>query len=237
MEMICVVAIIIFLSAVALTSVTQYVQRSRDLKASIDAHSAAVNAQQANVEAYLYSTRARPAASQSENTSLQANNPNNGNNGYNNNGNEVDPNEGNEPEPTPNPTPEPTPEPTTTPTPTPEPTPEPTPTPAPANNNGGITVGNVTVTKYVTGDHEKGVVKVTGNGKTQTIKLQTDAWNQADFKITKNADNTYTFQVPNNDKRYWMDGGKFPNLYNTFSYTLNDDQKAYLQSTWGITLA
>ena len=133
----------------------------------------------------------------------------------------------------------PTPQHTNTPTPqhTNTPTTQATATPEPTKATGGVTVGNVTVPKYVTGDWDKGVVQITGTGNTQTIRLQQDKWNQDDFKITKNKDNSYTLEVPHTDRRYWMDGSKFPALDKTFSYTLNDTQKAYLRDTWGIPLS
>lgn len=57
MEMMCVVAIIIFISAVAITNVSGYMKKARDLDASVQAHSAQARAQQAAVDEYLNFSR------------------------------------------------------------------------------------------------------------------------------------------------------------------------------------
>ena len=58
-EMMCVVAIIIFLSAVAITGFSQYTQRARDLKAGVDAHSASYASQENQIRILLMTTRAQ----------------------------------------------------------------------------------------------------------------------------------------------------------------------------------
>ncbi len=123
MEMICVIAIIVFLSAVTFASVSQYIQKSNELRAGVDAHSAMVDQQQAVVDNYLTTTRAKLESSQTANTSQQANdNTPGGNNNPNNGGNSQ-------------PTPTPTPAPSATPTPSPTPSPTPAPPPPPAGND------------------------------------------------------------------------------------------------------
>ena len=58
-EMMCVVAIIIFLSAVTITGFTQYTKRAKDMKASVEAHSAAYVSQENQIRSLLMTTRAQ----------------------------------------------------------------------------------------------------------------------------------------------------------------------------------
>ena len=56
-EMMCVVAIIIFLSAVTITGFSQYTKRAKDMKASVEAHSAAYVSQENQIKNLLMTTR------------------------------------------------------------------------------------------------------------------------------------------------------------------------------------
>ena len=57
MEMVVVIAIIVFLSAVTLTGISQYTKRARDLSTNIKAHDAAMASEEEIVDKYLMSTR------------------------------------------------------------------------------------------------------------------------------------------------------------------------------------
>ena len=57
MEMIAVVAIIVFLAGFSMAGISNYAQRARDLSANIDAHSAALDAQEDIIRGYLMTTR------------------------------------------------------------------------------------------------------------------------------------------------------------------------------------
>ena len=133
----------------------------------------------------------------------------------------------------------PTPLPSNTPTPKPTATPLPTATPKPSNGGTTTTVGHVTATLVTQGEHQRGVVRVSGSGNTQTLVLQSaDGWcpDNAEFTITKNGNN-YTLTVPNHDFRYQLDQDLFKELYKTYTYAnLNNDQINYLKNTWGIEL-
>ena len=73
-EMMVVIAIIVFLSAVAMTGISQYTKRARDLSANINAHSAALASQEDIVDNYLTTTRSTVAIG-TTNNSVQAINP------------------------------------------------------------------------------------------------------------------------------------------------------------------
>ncbi len=57
MEMVVVIAIIVFLSAVTLTSIAQYTKRARDLSTNVRAHNAAMASEEEIVDNYLTTTR------------------------------------------------------------------------------------------------------------------------------------------------------------------------------------
>ena len=57
LEMVCVIAIIVFIAAVGITNATEYMKKARDLDASVKAHSAQADAQQSVVDGYLMSKR------------------------------------------------------------------------------------------------------------------------------------------------------------------------------------
>ena len=57
LEMVAVVAIIVFLTGISMAGITNYAQRARDLSANIDAHAAAVEAQEEIIKGYLMTTR------------------------------------------------------------------------------------------------------------------------------------------------------------------------------------
>lgn len=71
-EMMCVVAIIIFLSGVVISNAAEYMKKARDLDASVEAHSAQCNQQQTIVDGYLMSSRVYESSG-TANTSLIAN--------------------------------------------------------------------------------------------------------------------------------------------------------------------
>jgi len=63
LEMVTVVAIIVFIAGFSMAGIANYAQRARDLSANIDAHAAAVEAQESIIKGYLMTTRetlARP---------------------------------------------------------------------------------------------------------------------------------------------------------------------------------
>lgn len=57
MEMVVVIAIVVFLAAVTMSSISQYTKRARDLSANINAHDAAIASEEAIIENYLMTTR------------------------------------------------------------------------------------------------------------------------------------------------------------------------------------
>lgn len=74
MEMIVVIAIIVFLASVTMTGVSQYTKRAREMKASVNAHSDTLKAQDSIVDGYLTTTRMTTAQS-TTNQSVQVDNP------------------------------------------------------------------------------------------------------------------------------------------------------------------
>ena len=74
MEMIVVIAIIVFLASVTMTGVSQYTKRAREMKASVNAHSDTLKAQDSIVDGYLTTTRMTTAQG-TTNQSVQVDNP------------------------------------------------------------------------------------------------------------------------------------------------------------------
>ena len=73
-EMVIVIAIIVMLAGVTMAGVSQYSKRAKDLKANVDAHQAAVAAQDSVIDGYLTTTRAKVEV-QVEDTSIQVDDP------------------------------------------------------------------------------------------------------------------------------------------------------------------
>jgi prepilin-type N-terminal cleavage/methylation domain-containing protein len=70
-EMVIVIAIIVFLAGVTLNGLSQYSKRANDLKANMNAHSAAIQSQEAIIDGYLMSSRPT-TANATTNNSVQA---------------------------------------------------------------------------------------------------------------------------------------------------------------------
>ena len=81
-EMVCVIAIIVFIAGATFVAVSQYIQRSKEMSAQINEHGTLVDAQKGAVDNYLTTTRAK-IESATTNTSQQAEGApaNGGNNG------------------------------------------------------------------------------------------------------------------------------------------------------------
>ncbi|MBO4927974.1 MAG: type II secretion system protein [Clostridiales bacterium] len=138
-EMICVIAMIVLLTAVTLSNVSDYIKRSRDMQAQEIGYMGMMGEQKEEVDKLLTHNEYTPGNPNDDDDNNNTNNNNNGGGGSNNGGTYTPPQSDPTPTPAPTQAPDPTPEPTQAPTPTPEPTQAPTPTPAPppppADNN------------------------------------------------------------------------------------------------------
>lgn len=230
-EILIVTAIIVIVSAAAFTGVAITLSRARDTQKNLKENNgdnfevaarSEVDAINENAADFAEIPTYKPKDSESSEESSDESSDNS--ESTNGGGNGAEPNT-------------PTPKPTATPTPKPTATPLPSPTPKPAG--GSTTVGNVTVTLVPKGEHQRGVVSVSGSGNKQTLVLQSsDGWcpDNAEFTITKNG-SSYTLTVPEHDFRYQLDQNLFKDLYKTYTYNnLNNDQINYLKNTWGIQL-
>ena len=238
MEMICVVAIVIFLGTIFTTSVVSYVGNAKEASAKVIAHQEnAVNRSDDDVKAYLRGYTRTPAETTVQTTvPVPIPGPATPSAG----GGTPDTPEA----PAPNPPPQTstTQESVTTTTVTEAPTTTTAAPSAPGNDeadpgNGGT--GNIEAPGgYTTGDQDKGVYKInkSADGKTTTVVIQNNAWNRLEltFKVV-NGKLVLTIGNENN----WMlsDANIFPGLWNgQKSWEVTSAIKQFLQNNYGLVI-
>ncbi len=228
MEMMVVIAMIVFIAAVTLTGVSQYIQRTREMTYKTNAHAALLDEQDRIVDGYLTSTRARPGSETTDNelhhdSESSTNGHYYGGGGGGGGGGES--------------IAEPSAEPTTTP-PTEDTTTEVVPsepeaTEAPAAG-GGVTNARAYVTYGTPGN---GVISIDDNSDgSQTVKLLYDQWNDGTVKLTRNADGSYTIQMTSGNS-YFL--GAVIGYNHDFSngFRLTDSDKTNLSNTYGLNFS
>ena len=230
-EMVIVVAIIVFISAVALKNFSEYTKHARDLDANIDAFSAKTQEQQVVVDGYLNFSRDYATAGTS-NTSLHPNGPNAN------------------PQPPPPPAEAPT-APSATPstqpsaTPSTEPSTEPSTTPptTPSAPPAGGPKVKATTTKSIVQPGNgvgSGVQSITENADGSiTVTLLYNDWNSGVVNIRKNPDGSY-YVLQSNESNVYFIAAVFDNNYGSNyagGFQLTSSQVNKLETVYGLKLA
>ena len=219
MEMVVVIAMIVFLSAAVVTGVVQYVNRANERSEQIRQHNIEYGVGQSNADACLQGfSRDTKAPAATSNTSVIVTAPSGGGGGGGGAPAPVDP------DPTPA---DPTPAAPAEPDPTPAVPAEPDPTPA---AGGGVSAPG----GFTQNNNDKGVASIvnSSDGKTQTVVIQNNVWNQAGFTITKNG-SSYTLNFTSGNK-YIVDSNVFKDLWKGDPYVLTPEQMAYLTNNYGL---
>ncbi len=226
-EMVCVVAIIVFLSAVALKNVSEYTKHARDLDANVKAFSAKAQEQQVVVDGYLNFSRDYATAGTS-NTSLHPNGPSAN------------------PQPPPPPAEVPTlpsATPSTEPSATPSTEPSTTPPTTPSAPSAGGPKVNATTTKSIVKPGNgvgSGVQSITDNADGSiTVTLLYKDWNSGVVNIRKNPDGSY-YVLQSNETNMYFIAEVFDNNYGSDyagGFQLTTSQINKLESVYGLKLA
>ena len=226
-EMVIVIAIIVFLAGVTLNGLSQYSKRANDLKANMNAHSAAIQSQEAIIDGYLMSSRPT-TANATTNNSVQAG----GQNIPYEQPTETSQTQATAPqtEATQAQT-----EATTTQTEaTTTTTQAPTETEAPANEDGPkVEAKNGFVTRGTPGN---GVISIQKNADgSVNVKLLYNQWNDGEAVIKKNADGSFTLRSLSGNNYYLGDKLGYNHDYsNGFKLSNGDINK--LKSTFGLEI-
>ncbi|MBR2751663.1 MAG: prepilin-type N-terminal cleavage/methylation domain-containing protein [Clostridiales bacterium] len=234
-EIVCVIAIILVLSSVFVTSVSDYL-RSADVAADkVEQHDDMNVRVEDDVQGYLkgYTRDTAPDRTPTGNTNLIPGPaaPGAGGGGA--------PSVASEPAAT---TTNPPPQTTTTQETTTETTLPPTTTTqntsgGGAGNNGGST-GAVRPANGLTTTGQ-GVVSITpsNGGNTYSVKIQINQYNTLDISIAKRG-NGFVLTIGNGtgSGRWMLDQNIFPSLWNTDTYALTAAQISYLQNTFGLAI-
>ena len=223
LEMMTVIAIIVFLAGVAFTGASQYIQRASEIKYNNDARAAYMAEQDEIVEAYL-TTRERPGSATTDNelhhggTTTTTVNYGGGGGGGGGGASVVEPPE----------------DPTTVTEPPEEPTTEAVPSEpeiTAAPEAGGVTSNNPYVTLGTPGN---GVVSIDDNSDgSQTVKLLYSTWNEGTVKLTRNADGSYTMKMTSSNT-YFL--GAIIGYDHDFTggFKLTDSDKTKLSDAYGL---
>ena len=225
LEMMTVIAIIVFLAGVAFTGASQYIQRASEIKYNNDARAAHMAEQDKVVDAYLTSTRARSGTETTDNelhhggtTTTTVNNGGGGGGGGGGGASVVEPPE----------------DPTTVTEPPEESTTEAVPSEpeiTAAPEAGGVTSNNPYVTLGTSGN---GVVSIDNNSDgSQTVKLLYSTWNEGTVKLTRNADGSYTMKMTSNNT-YFLGAIIGYNHDFTGGFKLTDTEKTKLSDAYGL---
>lgn len=236
LEMVCVIAIIVFLSAVTISNATEYMKRAQNLDASVKAHSAKGDAQQSVVDGYLMSRRDY-SSSNTLDTNPHPNPPTSPSNSPSVPGLQPAPTS-----PAPDPTAAPSNEPDPTPTPAPTPTPVPTPAPtAPVAPPAGPKVVATQTKPSVTpgGGHGSGVVGITENPDGSiSVQLLCKDWNVGTVNIRRNPDGSLYVLQSDEQNLYFI-----ASVFNDYSldykggFELTAQQVNKLNTEFGLKLA
>lgn len=235
LEMMVVVAMIVFIAGVAFTGAAQYIERSREITYRNNAHAAALAEEDKVVEAYLTSTRPRPASGTTDNEVHHAgvsSSTTTYNGGGGGGGGGATPTEPSEATTTTTQAPETTttqpPEETTT-----QP-PEETTASGIAGEGGNVTCSNPLVKL---GDPGNGVVSITNNADgSQTIRVVYNQWNDGEFTIKKANGNKYKIKMTS-DNNYFL--GAIIGYDHDYSkeFQLSKDEKNALRDAYGLTFS
>lgn len=101
------------------------------------------------------------------------------------------------------------------------------------NANNAIEVGDISILGgYVTSG--RGVRSISVSGNCYSISIANDDWNATTIMITvSDAGDELSFENPS---ARWYFGDGFPDLYSSDSWVLNDAQRSYLETVWGISI-
>lgn len=231
MEMMVVVAMIVFLAAVTMTAVTQYIRRAREMTYKTNAHAQVLAEQDRIVEGYLMSTRDRPGSATTDDAlhpdSPTAATQHHGGGGGGGGGGGAPSTQATEAtEAT-----EPSESETVTQPPETEATQAPTETEAPAPTAGGVTSKNGYITRGTDGN---GVISIDNNADgSQTVKLLYQKWNDGTIKLTRNADGTYNLKMTSSNN-YFL--GAVIGYSHDFSggFNLTPSEQNSLANTYGL---